>query len=199
MATRFKEVEWLDETVGALDLESCEERTSTRDDPMRPHLYRTPEGRFVLELNCAYFELSGISAARCILGWGLAPPLELALLLKEHERAQSSPSQRLPLPPVTSTENAVILFGPLDSPIVLGKPKRPLGPIRHTVIKTLIDAGDEGLSMVELRNRSGLGGARGVLERIRDGDDDWRSVIWFPGRSRLGHYRIVHPDRRQSA
>jgi hypothetical protein len=199
MAATPKYVQWLDETLSPLDLETCEVWTPNREDPTRPRLYRTRDDRYVLNSHSLYIEVTMRSAVACLVNWGMPLFGVLAQLAKERERADSPPSPRVPLPSIAAKDDLVILYGPFDEPRVLGTPKPALGKVRHKVIKTLIEAGDDGLSLDELRNQSTHMGARNVLTGIARKDDDWRSVIWFPGRSRVGGYRIDHPARRHSA
>jgi hypothetical protein len=134
-------------------------------------------------------------AAILLLNWGLRLPIDLASNLRDHERAEAPPTLPLPLPLAAAKENLVVLYGPLDKPLVLGRPKPVLGPIPHKVIRTLIEAGEDGLSLVDLRVESKHQGARNILKRIAATDPDWEYVIRFPGRRRLGGYRIGHPPR----
>jgi hypothetical protein len=102
----------------------------------------------------------------------------------------------LPLAVAKAKEDLVILYGPHDEPLVRGNPKPALGENPHTVIRTLIEAGEPGLRLVTLRLRTKLNGARAILTRIANSDPDWNYVIHFPGRSRSGGYRIGHPGYR---
>jgi hypothetical protein len=194
-AGRYRDVEWLDESTSPLDLESCEEWPASREDPICARLYETPEKRWVLDAGCLYLELRPIRAANLLLRWGWPLPGDLGLEWKASQKAETVPTETLPLPVATSCYGLIILYGPHDEPLVKGKPKEALGPIRHKIILTLIEAGEEGLGLIELRKRSGYEGVRGVLTRIAK-DPDWGSVIQFPGRARAGGYRIGPPGFR---
>jgi hypothetical protein len=52
-----------------------------------------------------------------------------------------------------------------------------------------VEAGDDGLSQVELPQRSGHSDARNVLKRLAKSSPEWAMVIQFPGRRGVG-YRV---------
>lgn len=70
-----------------------------------------------------------------------------------------------------------------------GKPKKVLTFAQYNVVEALIQAGDEGLTKDTLVDRSGHTGAREILTRLAESDDDWKSVIQFAGVTG-GRYRI---------
>jgi integrase/recombinase XerC len=95
--------------------------------------------------------------------------------------------------PVGLWHELVILGGPDDNPIVLDLTKPRLRRKPHRVVKTLLDAGPNGLSERALIALSGCGGARGILKALCENDAEWRAVIRFPGKRGGGHYRIDFP------
>ena len=196
MASRYKDVEWLDGTASPLDLEACEVWPSSRENPFCNRLYRTVERRWVLDPGGFHFEIPPRQAANLLASWGWFLPGDLILERMARETAGSSPGQALPLPVARAKDDLVILFGPHDEPLVRGNPKPALGENPYAIIKTLIEAGDPGLSLKDLRLRTKQGGARGTLTRIASGDPDWNYVIQFPGKSRLSRYRIGHPGHK---
>ncbi|MFO0852412.1 MAG: hypothetical protein U0871_28205 [Gemmataceae bacterium] len=76
-----------------------------------------------------------------------------------------------------------------EQPVVLGKPHPPLTETQFNVITALVEAGDDGLSQVELLKRSGHSDARNVLKRLAKSSPEWAMVIQFPGHRGVG-YRI---------
>lgn len=198
MSSRHKDVDWLDGVTRPLDLETCEERPSSRDSPLCSRLYWTPDRRWVLDAGGLYLEVPPLRAANLLLQWGWPLPADLAIGWKIREDAERTPGPHLPLPVARAKDDLVILFGPEDEPLVLMKPKPPLGPIRHKIIETLIDAGDSGLTLIGLINDTGHGGARNALKNLADRDEDWRSVLQFPGLGRTRRYRIGRPGYRHS-
>jgi len=95
------------------------------------------------------------------------------------------------LPTVTAIAQvaAVVLAGTTKQPIVRGKPKPVLRFTQYNVAKALVDAGEIGLTLDQMVNKSGHSDARGILNRLADSDPDWKAVIHFPGKAG-GHYRI---------
>ena len=96
-------------------------------------------------------------------------------------------------PKVVEPQVPVVLFGPSDSPLVLGKVKPPLSKIRYRVVKALLDAGPTGLSKSQLV-RGVTGDAWGVVMRLKKSDEDWDKVIHPPTDDGKLHYRIARPD-----
>jgi hypothetical protein len=87
-------------------------------------------------------------------------------------------------PPACAVE-----FRPDGTVTVFGRDK---GKLRRAAVKTLealINAGAEGLTLPELEKASG--DARGILERLRKSDPDWKRAILFPGKKGAGRYRIL--------
>ena len=196
MASQYKNVEWLDGTASPLDFEACEVWPASRDNPICARLYQTPGKRWVLDPGNFYLEVLPVQAARLLVSWGWFLPGDLLLEKRARERAESPPGPSLPLPMARAVDDLVILYGPHDQPLVRGNPKPALGVNPYTIIKTLIEAGNPGLSLVALRVRTKQRGARNTLTRIATGDPDWNYVIQFPGKARLGGYRIGHPGHK---
>lgn len=84
-----------------------------------------------------------------------------------------------------------MLGGPDQKPVVLGRPKKPLPPVKYLVVKTLLEAGEAGLSKPDLEARTGKAEAVKHLRLLRDSDDDWKAVIVMAG-SPGNRYRIRH-------
>jgi hypothetical protein len=92
---------------------------------------------------------------------------------------------------VSPPEPAVILNGPDQNPIVLGKEKKRLSPARYDVVKALLDA-NRNLTKDELDRKSKHSDARKLLGRLADSDPDWKAVIVFPAAHGAG-YGIRRP------
>jgi hypothetical protein len=86
----------------------------------------------------------------------------------------------------------VSLRRPGESPLVCGYEVDPLSPAQWDVITALISAGSKGLSLSELLDSTGFSDARGILRRLRLGNDHWAGVIRMAGRA-FGRYRIEWP------
>jgi len=84
----------------------------------------------------------------------------------------------------------VILGEPGDQPIVNGEKKTRLTLPRFHVIKSLKEAGKNGLSKDELAEKSGHGDAHRILKRLARSDPGWRSVIQLAGEPG-GRYRLL--------
>ena len=82
-----------------------------------------------------------------------------------------------------------VLGRPTDPVKVLGKDKPQLTMQQYDVVKSLLNAGERGLTKDELVTRSRHTDARGILKRLADSDPDWEEVISFAGRTG-GGYRI---------
>jgi hypothetical protein len=85
----------------------------------------------------------------------------------------------------------VLLGGPQDSPTVNGKTKDPLTPAKYVVVRALMEAGEAGLSMDELKRRSGKQDAVKHLRDLRDQDGAWKQAIIMAGQP-WDRYRIRH-------
>lgn len=96
MPSRVKDVVWLDETIGSLDIEACKDYVARPSDPCSMRLYETPDGRWALDYGSRLQELSQESAARLLVSWGLMPPSNLQRALRDAE--PPSPTGPLPLP-----------------------------------------------------------------------------------------------------
>jgi hypothetical protein len=92
-------------------------------------------------------------------------------------------------PPPPEDGPRVVLRGRNQGPIVLAKEKQKLTLAQYNVVKTLLDAGEVGLTKDTLVEKSRHTDARGVLARLADTDDDWKAVIHFAGEPG-GGYRI---------
>jgi Mor family transcriptional regulator len=102
---------------------------------------------------------------------------------------------RAPAAPAGAGHEPVAIGNSPDvPPIVLGKEKPLLRPKQHRVIKALDEARPGGLSEIALIERSGCGGARGILKALSEADADWRAVIRFPGKRGGGCYRFDLPE-----
>jgi hypothetical protein len=122
---------------------------------------------------------------------------ELNRLVAEAEREYyaaggrtSAQDQVIPEPQVipTAESKRVTLFGPGDAPLIDGKRKSPLTKAQYDVVKTLIEAGPDGLTKDGLAQRSKHSDAVGVMRRLAK-DHRWKSVLRFPGKVG-GHYRV---------
>jgi len=195
MGSRVKDVEWLDGTASPIDLAACEVWPASRDNPLCSRLYKTLSQRWVLDPGGFRIEILARQATQLLASWGWFLPGSLILERISRETIQSSPGHALPLPtPLARTkDDLVILFGPHDEPLVRGNPKPALGENAHKIIKTVIEAGESGLSLVALRLKSKQNGARNTLTKIATKDPDWGYVIQFPGKVKSGGYRIGHP------
>jgi len=93
--------------------------------------------------------------------------------------------QAAELGPVAESKQ-VRLFGPESAPIVKGRKKPPLSPIRYELVKKLIEVGQERASKSQLeRITSDYWRA---LNDLKKSDPDWDSVIHFPGKSHVGYW-----------
>ncbi len=77
-----------------------------------------------------------------------------------------------------------------DEPIVNGIRKARLTSARYDIIKTLLAAGENGLTGDELVNKSLHGGAVNTLKTLAKSDPDWGVVIQLAG-GPGGRYRIA--------
>ena len=151
--------------------------------------------------------LPGISGRKCPdLGHSLADPFlfgpsvirdlkMIASKLREgeivigepgpNEESETSQPDRTP----RAKSERVALFDQKDQPLIGGSPVETLTTSGYNVVKTLIEAGGNGLTKDELLKKSRRGGARGILKRLAEKSDKWRSVIKFPETPGKG-YRI---------
>lgn len=95
------------------------------------------------------------------------------------------------VPPAPTDVCPVELGGKNDAPLVLGKEQEPLTHQQYCVVKALVKAYPNGLSLDTLESRSGYNDVRGILTRIRGKSLEWSQVIFFPGSRDAGGYRIV--------
>ena len=92
--------------------------------------------------------------------------------------------------PTARTEcGSILLFGRGENPVVNGVEKDHLSTAQYDVVLALLEAGDKGLTKDMLDHQSGHGDARKTLKRLAK-DDDWNTVISFPGVSGRG-YRLI--------
>ena len=75
----------------------------------------------------------------------------------------------------------VVLRSKAAGPLVLGLEVSPVTSARYDVLKALVDAGEDGLSLAELIRRSGHGSARNVLKNLAGTSSAWQQVILLPG------------------
>jgi hypothetical protein len=87
-------------------------------------------------------------------------------------------------------ESAVVLRGPDETVLVLGRERPRLTGTTFDVVKALLDAGETGLSKDDLDKQSGHTEARKYLKTLARNDPEyWGEVIDFPGKS-WGRYKI---------
>jgi hypothetical protein len=111
----------------------------------------------------------------------------------EGEHARDTPPE--PVSPGLSQEDSsgskrdppVILGGLDDEPLVFGRRKKRLTPGQYRVVKVLVDAYPERVSLDVLANRSDTSDPVGMIDRLRKCDDDWACVLFKPGRSHGGY------------
>jgi hypothetical protein len=84
----------------------------------------------------------------------------------------------------------VVLRGRDEGPLILGKEKPPLTDRQYNVIRSLLNAGEDGLTKDKLDEKSGHSESRKVLSALRDSDPDWAAAIHMPGKAGRGGYRI---------
>lgn len=80
----------------------------------------------------------------------------------------------------------VVLRGPDQGPIVLGKEKKRLTKPRYDVIVTLLET-ERRLTKDELAQRSKHSDPLGILRRLIESDDDWKAVIDMAGQTACGY------------
>jgi hypothetical protein len=101
----------------------------------------------------------------------------------------SSPQGQSSQGTISSPSGSVVLGQQGQGPVVLGKQKPPLTRTRYDVVKTLLEAGQDGLTVDELAKKSHHGDAVNSLKKLARSDPDWGAVISLPGSSGMG-YRI---------
>jgi hypothetical protein len=111
----------------------------------------------------------------------------VALKLKnQQEEAASAPGSC----GAKAEDPPVILTGRSKQPLVRGKLKGKLTYARYNVIKALLDAGQDGLTLDNLIAKSRHTDARKILKRLSDSDPDWGAVIHSAGQTG-GRYRLA--------
>jgi hypothetical protein len=85
----------------------------------------------------------------------------------------------------------VILFPQGHDPAVYidNEPIKMLTEPQHNVVHSLLKAGIRGLSLKQLKDRSGHPSARDILRTLRERSELWRSVISMAGKRGVS-YRI---------
>jgi hypothetical protein len=94
--------------------------------------------------------------------------------------------------PTNPDQRPVILRGENQRPIVLGIEKKRLTKKQYKVVDALVRAGEEGLSLHQLKLLSGE--PRGTLKTVAR-DRDWARVIHMAGLA-YGRYRIGDPEEK---
>jgi hypothetical protein len=84
----------------------------------------------------------------------------------------------------------VRLNGQEQRPTVDGIPKKRLSQAQYNVLQALLESNDEGLSLDQMRRKSGHMDAPGILNRLAKSDPDWDSVISMAGIPGAG-YRVL--------
>lgn len=107
--------------------------------------------------------------------------------------------------PPPRTFATLILGGPEDAPFVNGREKRLLTPARYCVLRVLREANPKRLKTRDLKRRLKRCGLEGVpsdpvnvLKGLARLDDDWRSLILFPGAKGSGLGYGLNLERPQS-
>ena len=120
------------------------------------------------------FRRTRLNAGRCaeILRRGLQE------LLQGHEPLPSAGDGQSES---SGSKCCVVLRGKGEGPLVLGREVSPVTSARYDVLKALVDAGADGLSLAELIRRSGHGSARNVLKNLAGTSSAWQQVILLPG------------------
>ena len=75
----------------------------------------------------------------------------------------------------------VVLRSKGDKPLVHGREVPSVTSAQYDVLRALIGAGADGLSLTELSKRSGHGSARNVLGNLASKSSVWKQVILLPG------------------
>jgi hypothetical protein len=91
---------------------------------------------------------------------------------------------------VAGSGPAVVLGGEDDSVFVCGVKLPPISGAAHSAVLALLEAGEPGLSLPELKNRSGYSSPDVALRRLAEKYPQWKQVIVFPGKG-WGRYRIL--------
>ena len=131
------------------------------------------------ELRQLSAELHPLAGSRAAVQSGSPPPPE----------GSDSKATSVGAPEPAAQSTAVKLFGPSKKPTVNGREVAVLTKAQYDVVLALIEARDDGLTKDELDRQSRHGDARKIMKRLATGDDAWKAVLLFPGKTG-GRYRI---------
>ena len=96
-------------------------------------------------------------------------------------------ADRTPPPQTPDPHPPIVLDGPDEEPTVLGKVKPRLTHGQYRVVKALLNAHPERLSKDTLASRSDTEDPIGMIDRLRDRDEDWAAVLDKPGQPHGGY------------
>lgn len=100
-------------------------------------------------------------------------------------------------PPIDASKAPVVsiqLGEPDDDPVVWGITKTRLTLTQYRVVKALVDAHPDRLSLDMLRIKSKTDHPVGIIDRIRKKDQDWADVLDKPGQAHGGYgIRLKRP------
>lgn len=151
----------------------------TRQGPWAASGHKTPQARMaMLSRGAGLEEGRGITHER---------------LRRYHKERLGFPTEPGWLKPATPADspNHTIRIGDSSSPILIdGRPVRQLTKAQRAIVLALLDAGAEGLSGEEIKDKTSLGGWRPTLRALRESDPLWGCLIVFPGFPH-GRYRIA--------
>lgn len=85
---------------------------------------------------------------------------------------------------------SVVLRGPTEGPILLGDEVERLTQAQYDIVKVLVDAGERGRSLDELKRFSGHDTAEKTLKRLAKKSSEWGQVILLPGKPHH-RYRLL--------
>lgn len=110
----------------------------------------------------------------------------------------STPPPSLPVSPLPITappsppapNPSVVLKARHEEVLVKGVVKKPLTESQYKVIQALLAVWPNSLNKDALPVKSGCGDARGILNRMKLNDPDWRAVIVM-AKEKGGGYRLV--------
>ena len=85
---------------------------------------------------------------------------------------------------------SVVLLGPTERPIVLGRELERVTQPQYEILQALIVAGERGLSLDELKRFSGHHTAEKTLKRLAKKFAEWNQVVLLPGKPHL-RYRLL--------
>lgn len=74
-----------------------------------------------------------------------------------------------------------MLRGPAEGPLIRGREVERVTQVQFEILKTLIDAGERGLSLPELKRFSGHETAEKTLKRLAQSSEIWKQIILLPG------------------